>query len=76
MGKFADFCEVIKGLRHKKMGEVNARFCPKCGSEKILLSCGVDPYPKMYGITPGKYVCIDCNYIGPIVFEQINDKSD
>ncbi len=70
MGILADFREVIKELKHKKIGETTTKLCPKCGSPKISISSGFDTYPRMYGITPGKYVCAECGYNGPIVMEQ------
>jgi predicted RNA-binding Zn-ribbon protein involved in translation (DUF1610 family) len=65
MGILADFREVLKGLKHKKVGEATINVCPKCGSRKIFHS-----NPWLYGITPTQYVCAECGYTGPIVMEQ------
>jgi C4-type Zn-finger protein len=70
MGILADFREVLKELKHKKRGEATINLCPKCGSPRISLSSGFDTYPRMYGITPRRYVCAECGYKGPIVMEQ------
>ncbi len=70
MGILADFREVLKELKHKKIGEPTIYLCPKCGSKKISLSSGFDTYPRLYGITPRNYVCAQCGYKGPIVMEQ------
>ena len=70
MGILADFREVLKGLKHKKRGEPTINLCPKCGSEKILLTNSLGTYPGLYGIAPRQYVCPECGYKGPIVMEQ------
>ena len=75
MGIIADFREVIRELKHKKRGEVTTKLCPKCGSPKISLSSGFDIYPRMYGITPGQYVCSKCSYRGSIVIEQTKEET-
>jgi len=64
MGLLADFREVLKGLKHKKVGEATINVCPKCGSKKIS-----DTNSWLYGITPRQYVCAECGYTGPIVME-------
>ncbi|MFC1487021.1 hypothetical protein ACFLRN_04960 [Thermoproteota archaeon] len=70
MGIFSDFREVIKGLKHKKIGEKTIKVCPKCESNQIMMTTGLDTYPRMYGITPRKYVCTECGYSGSIIMEQ------
>ena len=64
MGILADFREVLKGLKHKKVGEATINVCPKCGSKKIFHT-----NRWLYGITPTQYACSDCGYKGPIVME-------
>ena len=76
MGILADFREVLKGLKHKKRDEVTINVCPKCGSPKIFLTSGFDTYPRMYGITPRKYVCKECGYSGALVMEQIKETEE
>ena len=70
MGKVADFREVVKGLKHKKMGEKTIKLCPKCQSPNIEITNAVDAYPRLYGITPVKYVCRECGYSGALVLEK------
>ena len=70
MGIIADFLEVLKGLKHEKIGEKIIKLCPKCGSKKIAITNGLDTYPRLYGIIPEKYVCTECGYCGTIVLEQ------
>ena len=67
--------EVLKGLKHKKLGGPASKFCPKCASDKIKLSSGLNTYPRMYGITPTKYICESCGYDGPIAMELEEENS-
>jgi predicted RNA-binding Zn-ribbon protein involved in translation (DUF1610 family) len=64
MGLLADFREVLKGLKHKKVGEETINVCPKCGSKKIFYTNQL-----LSGITPREYACKECGYKGPIVME-------
>jgi predicted RNA-binding Zn-ribbon protein involved in translation (DUF1610 family) len=73
MGILTDFREVFKGLKRKKIGESTTKLCPKCGSPKISLSSGFDVYPRLYGITPRQYVCLECSFKGPIVLETTEE---
>ena len=76
MGSFADFREVIKGLKHKKLGEATVKLCPKCASPKISIDSGSRTPLGLYGITPTKYVCSACGYNGPLVLEQTKDEKE
>ena len=76
MGFFSDFREVIKGLKHKKVGEKTAKLCPKCGSNQIGITSSMNTYPKMYEIAPGKYFCKECGYNGLIILEQTKEETD
>jgi len=53
--------EVFKTLKYRKPSRL---YCPRCGSPKIRLSSSLD-----YWLTPKKYICEKCGYIGPIVME-------
>ena len=53
--------EVFKTLRHRKPSKI---YCPRCGSPKISLSSALD-----LGVTPRKYACYNCGYVGPVVME-------
>ena len=75
MGILADFRKVLKELKHKKIGEATIYLCPKCGNKKISLTSGFDTYPRLYGITPRQYVCLECGYKGSIVIEQIKEET-
>jgi len=75
MGLLSDFREVLRGLRHKRFGEKTINVCPKCGSRYISLSSGFDTYPRLYGITPRRYVCKECGYSGALVVEQTEEEN-
>jgi len=53
--------EVFKTLKRRKPSKI---YCPRCGSPKIHLSSSLD-----YWLTPKKYVCENCGYVGLIVME-------
>jgi transcription elongation factor Elf1 len=53
--------EVLKSLKHGKPSKI---YCPRCCSPKISLSSGLDIW-----LTPKKYVCEDCGYMGSLVME-------
>ncbi|NWF86310.1 hypothetical protein HXY32_00605 [Candidatus Bathyarchaeota archaeon] len=56
-----DIREVFKILKHRRPSKI---YCPRCGSAKIRLSHSLD-----YWLTPRRYLCDDCGYIGPIIME-------
>lgn len=56
-----DIKEVLKTLSRRRPTNI---YCPRCGSPKIHLSSSLD-----YWLTPKKYVCENCGYIGPIIME-------
>jgi predicted RNA-binding Zn-ribbon protein involved in translation (DUF1610 family) len=56
-----DIKEVLKTLSYRRPTNI---YCPRCGSPKIHLSSSLD-----YWLTPKKYVCENCGYIGPIIME-------
>jgi predicted RNA-binding Zn-ribbon protein involved in translation (DUF1610 family) len=53
--------EVLKSLKHRKPAKI---YCPRCGSSKISLYSSLDLW-----LTPKKYVCDNCGYVGPIIME-------
>jgi predicted RNA-binding Zn-ribbon protein involved in translation (DUF1610 family) len=59
--------EVFKTLKHRKPSKI---YCPRCGSPKISLYSSLD-----FWLTPKKYVCKNCGYIGPIVMELEKEES-
>ena len=58
--------EVFKMLKRREPSKI---YCPRCGSTKIHLSSSLD-----YWLTPKKYVCENCGYIGSIVMELEKEK--
>ena len=53
--------EVLKTLKHRKPSKI---YCPRCSSPKISLYSSLDLW-----LTPKKYVCSDCGYIGFLIME-------
>jgi predicted RNA-binding Zn-ribbon protein involved in translation (DUF1610 family) len=62
-----DIREVLGMLKRRKPSKI---YCPKCGSAKIRLSHSLD-----YWLTPPKYLCENCGYVGPIVMELEKEES-
>jgi predicted RNA-binding Zn-ribbon protein involved in translation (DUF1610 family) len=56
-----DIKEVLKTLSYRRPTKI---YCPRCGSSKMHLSSSLD-----YWLTPKKYVCDNCGYVGPIIME-------
>jgi predicted RNA-binding Zn-ribbon protein involved in translation (DUF1610 family) len=56
-----DIQEVFLTLKHRRPSK---KYCPRCGNPEIHLSSSLD-----YWLTPRKYVCKKCGYVGPIVME-------
>jgi len=53
--------DVIKSLKHQKPTHI---FCPRCASPKLALSSSLD-----YWLTPQKYICKECGYVGSVFME-------
>jgi predicted RNA-binding Zn-ribbon protein involved in translation (DUF1610 family) len=53
--------DVFKTMKHRKPSAI---YCPKCASPKIGLYSSLDLW-----LTPRKYLCEECGYVGPIVME-------
>jgi predicted RNA-binding Zn-ribbon protein involved in translation (DUF1610 family) len=53
--------EVFKTLKRRKPSKI---YCPRCASPKIHLSSSLD-----YWLTPKKYVCENCGYVGLLIME-------
>ncbi len=53
--------ELFKNLKHRRPTK---NFCPKCCNPEIMTSSYFDSW-----LTPTKYVCDKCGYIGPIFLE-------
>jgi transcription elongation factor Elf1 len=58
--------EVFKTLKHRQPARI---YCPRCCSPKISLYSSLDIW-----LTPKKYVCNECGYVGPIVMELEKEK--
>jgi predicted RNA-binding Zn-ribbon protein involved in translation (DUF1610 family) len=53
--------EVLKMLKHRQPSRI---YCPRCGSPHIRLHSSFDLW-----LTPQKYRCAECGYVGPVVME-------
>lgn len=53
--------DVLRTMSHRKPSEI---YCPRCGSQIIHLISNLD-----YWLTPRRYVCEKCGYVGPIIME-------
>jgi len=60
--------EVFKTLKHRKPSKI---YCPRCCSPNISLSSSLDLW-----LTPKKYVCQNCGYIGPIIMELEKEEDE
>ena len=61
MKPLANVREVLKTIKRRKPTQI---FCPRCASPRIGLSSSFDMW-----LTPQKFVCQSCGYLGPIVME-------
>jgi hypothetical protein len=50
--------DVLKTLKHQRPTQI---FCPRCGCPKLSLSSSLD-----YWLTPQKYLCSECGYLGTV----------
>jgi transposase-like protein len=68
MKLLGNFRDVFKTLKHRKPSPI---FCPKCCSPEIKLSSSLD-----YWLTPQKYICQKCGYVGSVVMELEEDNEE
>jgi len=61
MKRFGNVRDVFKTLKHRKPSRI---YCPQCASQKITLSSSLDSW-----LTPRKYICQTCGYVGSIIME-------
>ncbi len=47
------------------------KICPRCGSKNIKIASKLDGW-----LTPERYVCNDCGYIGQIVLEVEEERDE
>ena len=60
--------QVLKTLKRRKPSPI---YCPRCASQNIHLSSGFD-----YWLTPKKYFCENCGYLGPIIMELEKEEDE
>jgi hypothetical protein len=64
MRLFQNKRKILKSVKHQKP---RAIYCPRCCSPEIKASFGFGGIDMW--LTPRKYVCEKCGYVGPIVME-------
>jgi len=55
---------LLRRFKHSDGSAERVLVCPRCGSTKVHLSSRLDAW-----LTPKKYFCEDCGYVGPIIIE-------
>ena len=68
MKLLANVREVLRSLKHGKPTKI---YCPRCCSSEIFLSSGLDIW-----LTPKKYICNSCGYVGPIIMIKEEEKEE
>jgi len=53
--------DVFRTIKHRKPSRI---YCPRCASPKLSLYSSLDLW-----LTPQKYICTECGYVGSIVME-------
>jgi len=64
MDKLRRFQLLLRKMAWRSPASRSVRACPRCGSINIRFSTRLDVW-----LTPRRYVCDDCGYVGPIVLE-------
>ncbi|MCW4018838.1 MAG: NOB1 family endonuclease [Candidatus Bathyarchaeota archaeon] len=68
MKRLGNLRDVFKTVKHKKPTQI---FCPRCGSPTLQLSSSLD-----YWLTPQKYLCKECGYMGPVFMELEKEEKE
>jgi transposase-like protein len=68
MKRIQNIRDVFKTIKHTKPMQI---YCPRCASPKLTLSSSLD-----YWLTPQKYLCKDCGYIGTIYMELEKEEKE
>jgi predicted RNA-binding Zn-ribbon protein involved in translation (DUF1610 family) len=71
MKLFGSARQALKSVKH---GKPSLIFCPKCGSPDLRSSsgfAGIDMW-----LTPRKYFCEKCGYVGPIYMELEKEEKE
>jgi len=55
---------ILEKIRKLRRSSTKVLVCPRCGSTRLSLSSKLDAW-----LTPRRYFCADCGYVGPIVME-------
>ncbi len=60
--------DVLKAAKHSQPKQI---FCPRCGSSRLRLSSSLD-----YWLTPQKYLCGECGYLGAVYMELEKEEKE
>jgi uncharacterized Zn finger protein len=60
--------EVLRSLKHRRPDKI---YCPRCCSPKVKMHSTFDLW-----LTPTKYVCTECGYVGPVFLELEKEKEN
>jgi len=55
---------LLKKFKYSGRSAGRVLVCPRCGSTRVHLSSRLDAW-----LTPKKYFCEDCGYVGPVIME-------
>lgn len=61
MGLLQNMREILGTMKRRKPTKI---YCPRCGSPSLHISSSSD-----FFITPARYLCDKCGYLGPIYME-------
>jgi len=64
MGKLTRLSSFLGRTSRQPPSPKIVKACPKCGSVNIRLSSKLDAW-----LTPTRYLCSDCGYMGPVIME-------
>ncbi|MEM2110971.1 MAG: hypothetical protein QXX08_03725 [Candidatus Bathyarchaeia archaeon] len=71
MGKLKQPRSILGKIHWNPSSYKTMKVCPRCQSINIQLSTSFDIW-----LTPRRYICKDCGYIGPIVLEIEKTEED
>jgi len=71
MAKLKHLNSVLRSLGWRSPSSRSVKACPRCGSVNIRFSSKLDVW-----LTPKRYICSDCGYLGPIIMEIEETKEE
>ena len=68
MKSLGNLRDIFKNVKHRKPHRI---YCPRCASPKLSIYSRLDLW-----LTPTKYVCAECGYVGSIVMEIEKEENE